>query len=77
VEGIDLLRPMEQSVDEEFLDQETEGNELLSEEVVENISKAKESRLRMELCDKRKSKEPTWGLLWWKGREGDRIMEVL
>jgi hypothetical protein len=58
VEGIDLLRAMEQSVDEEFSDQENEINELLPEEVVENISKVKESRLCMELCDKRKSTKP-------------------
>jgi hypothetical protein len=61
VEGIDLLRAMEQSVDEEFLDQETEGSEILSKEVVENISKARENMLCMELCDKKKSKELAWG----------------
>jgi hypothetical protein len=64
-------------VDEEFSDQETEGNELLPEEVVENISKVKECRLRKEMCDKSKSKEPTWGPVMVERKRRDRIMEVL
>jgi predicted GNAT family N-acyltransferase len=74
VEGIDLLKAMEQSVDEEFLDQEDEKNGLLSKEVVDNLSRIRENKLCMELCDKKKSREPAWGpVLVERKRRGQNL----
>jgi hypothetical protein len=61
VEGIDLLKAMEQSVEEEMSDQEPEATRLLTKEVVEDITKARESRPCVGQCDKKKTNGPVWG----------------
>jgi hypothetical protein len=63
LEGIDLLKDMEQTGEEELLDTDIEEKMHLSQEMVETITKAKENvgQLNMGKCDKKKSQASSQG----------------
>jgi hypothetical protein len=79
VEGIDLLKAMEQAKEEGPSDIDSEEQVHLPQEIVENITKAKENsvNLNMEKYDKKRIKDPSWGRCWLRGREEGKIKEGL